>query len=736
MKQILYLLIMSICITANAQQSIEVHVEDATSKEPLYGASVFWTNTNIGSATNMEGLANIPIPSTYPSNLIVSYVGYQSDTIVVNTYQQHIHINLQESIVLETIEVKGQKKDSYIRSLDPMKTEIISQNELKKAACCNLSESFQTNASAQVNFEDAVTGAKQIELLGLKGIYVQNTIENTPSLRGLAASFSLDNVPAPWIKNIALAKGTPSVHTGFEGITGSININYKEPEDLDPLYLDVFANHTGRFEGNLMTGLKKKNWGTALLANGAFTKDKKDRNGDTFYDQPQVNQFNLLNRWEFHNDKMEGNFLIKGLRENRTSGQLSLNESQTIPYSIDINTDRIEGFSKIGFFLPGHLERSIGVTTSGFWHNQKGKYGLNNYDGMQGSFFGNLQYHGLIKNTNHAIFAAASVMYDYYDENINDTPLKRTDIVPGLAAEYTYKYLDKITLVTGLRTDFPNHYKAQINPRIHFRYQPKEGTQIRIAGGRGFRIPNVYAENIYMFASSRSIEVLENPGFEAAWNTGISLIQEIPLGKIKSSLAVDYFHTNFTHQVIVDIENNLNEVHIYNLNGNKSYSNSLMVEWTIEPITGLELKTAYRLEDVKQSMHGELLRKNMLPMHRGLFALNYKTKDKHWMLSTNINIQGKSRYPISALNENQQYTPIRPILAAQITRYQGNFEFFVGGENLLNIRQFNPILGYENPFGNNFDTYQAWGSPIGAVAYGGIRFHLKSKKKQYEEDHK
>lgn len=728
---------MGICVTANAQNTIEVHVEDATSKESLYGASVFWLNTNTGSATNDDGLANIPAPNSYPAYLIVSFVGYQSDTIKVSAFQKHIHVTIQESLVLETIVVKGRRKDSYVRTLDVMKTEIISQNELKKAACCNLSESFQTNASAQVNFEDAVTGAKQIELLGLKGTYVQNTIENTPSLRGLAASFSLDNVPAPWIKNIALAKGTPSVHTGFEGITGSININYKEPEDLSPLYIDLFANHTGRFEGNLMTGIKKDNWGTALLANGAFTKDKKDRNGDTFYDQPQVNQFNLLNRWEFQNNTMEGKFLIKGLKENRTAGQLSLNENQTRPYTIDINTDRIEGFSKLGFFLPGHLERSIGVTTSGFWHNQKGKYGLNNYDGMQGSFFGNLQYQGLIKNTNHVLFTAASVMYDYYDENINGTQIKRTDIVPGLAAEYTYKYLEKITLVAGLRADFPNHFKAQINPRIHFRYAPKEGTQLRIAGGRGFRIPNVYAENIYMFASSRSIDVIEKPGFESAWNTGISVIQEIPLGsKIKSSLAVDYFHTNFSNQVIVDIENLDNKVNIYNLNGNKSYSNSFMVEWTVEPVTGLELKAAYRLEDVKQTMHGELIKKSMLPIHRGLFAINYKTKDEHWMFGTNLNLQGKSRYPISAYRTTQELTPIRSILSAQVTRYQGNFEFFIGGENLLNVRQDNPILGYENPFGNNFDTYQSWGSAIGPVVYGGIRFNLNSKKNNHEEDHK
>ena len=727
MRYIIFITLVLLGNISIAKQQLMVHVNDGNTSEPLIGASVFWENTTIGAATDANGMTMLNEAPKYPANLIVSYVGYQSDTILIQKFIAHLHIDLFESILLDATDVVGKKKDSYIKTFAPAKIEMISQNELRKAACCNLSESFQTNASAQVNFEDAVTGAKQIELLGLKGTYIQHTIENTPSLRGLSSSFALDNVPAPWIKSLELSKGTPSVRSGYEGVTGSVNINYKTPEDLGPLYLDVFANHTGRVEGNWISGVNKEKWGTAFFANGAMTKDKRDRNNDSFYDQTQVNQVNLMNRWEVRGDKFESRFMIKGLHESRTSGQIP-NDDLTTPYQIGIKTNRVEGFGKTGFFLPGQYNRSIGLTASGFWHDQKGNYGLNNYDGRQGSFFANAMFETAIVNTAHTIFTGASVMYDKFQENINGEQINRTDIVPGLAAEYTYKYLDKITLVAGMRADFPNRFKAQFNPRLHFRYEPKIGTQIRLSAGRGFRIPNVYAENIYMFASSRSINLVETPGYESAWNFGANLIQEFRLGNVNSSIAIDYYRTNFTRQVIIDIENGDNKVDIYNLDG-KSYSNSFLVEWTVTPVTGFDIKLAYRLEDVHQTMHDELVRKSMTSPHRGLVFLSYITKNEDWMFTTNLNVQSKTRFPVSFLGNTQKYSPVNAQLGVQVTRYQGAFEFFVGGENLLNIRQKNPIIGFENPFGSSFDTYQVWGSVIGPVAYGGIRFNLNNNKK-------
>jgi outer membrane receptor for ferrienterochelin and colicins len=711
---------------ADAQQMM-VHVHDKETKDALYGAGVYWADTQIGGATDEDGVVYIPAPEKYPAVLVSTYVGYQNDSITISAYKGHLMIYLLPLAELEETLISARRKEQFIRSLDPMKTEIITQNELRKAACCNLSESFQTNASADVNFEDAVTGARQIELLGLRGIYVQNSIENTPSLRGLAASFSMDNVPAPWIKSISIAKGAPSVRAGYEGITGSMDVQYKDAEDIGKLFLDVFANHTGRLEGNWMSGIHKDKWSTAFFANGTMTRDRSDRNGDGFYDQPELRQVNLMNRWDFHNEKVESQFLIKGLSERRQSGQLSApfgSGNDAGRYGIGIRTDRIEGFAKTGILLPGSPESSIGFTASGFYHDQKGYYGNNLYNGRQGSFFGNALYQGYIQNTNHSILAGASLMYDQYDEQVNELERKRTDIVPGIAAEYTYKYLDKITMVAGIRADFPNRFKAQFSPRWHFRYQPKEGSTIRLAAGRGFRIPNVFAENVFIFASSRQLMILEEPGYEAAWNMGASFVQEFKLGQRSSNLVFDFFHTRFSRQVIVDIDNGQNMTHIYNLDG-LSYSNSFLAEWNISPANGFDIKLAYRYEDVRMTMERGLLQRPMLSPHRGLLVAAYRTNNEAWMFNTNLSLHSKHRLPVSFDGDLQRFSPRYALWGAQITRYQKQFEFFVGAENILNVRQKDPIRGADHPFGNNFDTYQVWGPIVGATAYGGIRMHLK-----------
>jgi outer membrane receptor protein involved in Fe transport len=727
-----YLLCVLSLLTASqiiSAQSIMVHVHDKDNKDALYGAGVYWADTQMGGATDEDGVVYIDPPASYPAVLVSTYVGYENDSILMEAHKAHLIIYMRPLAELEETVISAKRKEQFIRSLEPLKTEVITQQELRKAACCNLSESFQTNASADVNFEDAVTGAKQIELLGLRGIYVQNAIENTPSLRGLAASFSMDNIPAPWIKSISIAKGAPSVRAGYEGITGSMNVQYKEAEDIGKLYLDIFANHTGRIEGNWMSSVSKDKWNTAIFANGALTRDRADRNNDGFYDQPEVRQVNLMNRWDFRSEKVESQFLIKGLSERRQSGQLAApfrkpGASELEPYGIGIRTDRIEGFAKTGILLPGVPEQSIGLTLSGFYHQQDGYYGLRQYEGKQGSLFANAMYQGYIRNTNHSILAGASLMYDKYDELVDQTSLKRTDIIPGLAAEYTYKYLDKITLVTGLRADFPNRFKTQISPRLHFRYEPVEGTTIRLATGRGFRIPNVYAENVFIFASSRQLMVLEEPGFEAAWNMGISVVQDLKIGEQSSNIVLDFFHTRFSRQVIVDIDNGQNMTHIYNLQG-LSYSNSFLAEWNLEPIKGLDVKLAYRFEDVRMTMDRGLLQRPMLSPHRGLLVIGYTTKDKAWMFNTNLSMHGRHRLPISFDGDVQRFSPRYAIWGAQVTRYQGKFEFFLGAENMLNVRQQDPILGADNPFGNNFDTYQVWGPIVGATAFGGIRMSLK-----------
>lgn len=722
-KSIWILLLLSSTYPLKAAQNIHLHIADASSKEVLIGANIYWSGSTAGAVSDINGEAEIPAPSDYPAQLIVSYVGYISDTLLLSSYTPHLDIFLQASVSLQEVTITAKKQDQFVSALSTMKTEVITQNELRKAACCNLSESFQTNASVEVNYEDAATGAKEIMLLGLDGVYIQTGVEMAPALRGLAATYGLDNIPAPWIQSIAVSKGVPSVKSGYEGITGAINVAYKNPDQAPKLYADIFTNSTGRVEGNIISGKKWSKAGTAFFANGAYVNDRKDRNDDGFLDQPSVKQLNLMNRWSIEGDKFESKFLVKGSLENRSAGQLAFSKEDKgtdRSYGIGINTQRIEAIAKTGIFLNETRTKSIAVVTSGFYHRQDGFYGLKTYLGTQGNFFGNVMYQGIINNTNHNIVTGATLMYDKYDETVNGNQIERQFIVPGVFGEYTYNYLDKFTLVAGARLDIPNQFTPQFNPRLHLKYAPGKGATIRLSAGRGFRIPNIYAENSFVFASSRQWKIEETPSYEVAWNSGISFMQTFKIAQRTSSFQVDYFRTQFMKNVIVDIDNRSNMAMVYNV-GKGSFSNSFLVEWNVSPAAGLDIKIAYKWEDVKLLQKEGLLRKSMLSPNRGLLVIGYKTNDEKWMFNTQWSLHGKHRFPLSFDGNTQQYSPVYAIGGLQVTHYQKAFEFFVGVENLLNTRQSDPITGANDAFGVNFDTYQVWGPVVGVVGFGGIR---------------
>jgi hypothetical protein len=97
-----------------------------------------------------------------------------------------------------------------------------------------------------VSYNDAVTGSKQIQLLGLSGNYTQLTIENLPGPRGLATLLGLNSIAGPWIESIQLTKGVGSVANGFESIAGQINVELKKPETAEKLLANVYINDFGK----------------------------------------------------------------------------------------------------------------------------------------------------------------------------------------------------------------------------------------------------------------------------------------------------------------------------------------------------------------------------------------------------------------------------------------------------------------------------------------------------------
>jgi outer membrane receptor for ferrienterochelin and colicins len=727
-------------LSASAQNQIAGTVYELSEQQellPVVGANVRWVNTNIGTITDLNGQFTLPRTNqTLP--LVVSFVGYQNDTIPPEQVFEQLAITLKNNAQLNAVTVTAHQTGSFISSINPIKTEIISTGELRKAACCNLSESFETNATVEVSYSDAVSGAKEIRMLGLDGVYSQIMTESMPNLRGLANTFGLTYIPGSWIESIQITKGSGSVVNGYESITGQINVEYKKPQlcEKERLHINLYANHMGRMEANInaatMVG-KSKKWSTILFGSGANFTQQPDQNHDGFADLPKLQNLTLKNRWHYQGSKFESQMGVQGLIEKRTGGQLSfdanLPRNTANGYGIGINTKRAEAFAKLGVFLP-HEYQSIGNMVQVVYHAQDMFFGLKNYSGTQKSLYYSSIYQSAVGgNVGHPFKVGISYVFDKYHETYNDTLYQRTESVPGVFAEYTNKTRENLTLVAGVRADWHNLYGFFATPRLHLRYEPVEKTTIRAAVGSGFRTANVFAENVGIFASSRSLHITDALQPEKAWNYGINITQKFNLNKHEGSLSVDAYRTHFVNQVVIDMFSTNNNILVYNLNG-KSFANSLQAELQYELFRRFDLKLAYKLDDARTTYQGQLLNLPFTSRHKALLNLGYQTPNEHWKFDFTTQWYGNKFLTNSLLADatpdgNRLLSPSYFVLLGQVSYVLPKWEFYIGGENLTNYRQQNLIVSAQNPFSNTFDATNVWGPTMGAVVYAGMRFTVK-----------
>jgi len=703
-------------------------------KIPLPGANVFWAGTTQGTATNQDGYFELQHNSQHIHDLVISYIGYLNDTVEVNHDQKKLEVILSQNTTLSEVEIAERAPGTHISRTDPILTQQITAGELRKAACCNLSESFETNASVDVNYSDAITGAKQIKLLGLAGKYSQVQTENIPNLRGLATSYGLSYVPGSWMESIQVSKGTSSVKNGYESITGQVNVEYKKPEEGEKLFLNFYGNQAGRIEGNINSAIKVSDKvSTGLFGHVSNQSTLPDHNGDGFLDDPVFTQVNLFNRWNIHTNAMEGQFGVKYLHEDRKGGQVGYYKSnEPLPpmgfYSTEIVTDRLEAFSKTGFFINGRPNTSIGWINSYIYHNMESGFGLNAYNATEHNFYSNLMFQTYIKSTDHTITAGLSYVMDDFNENLNDSVMKRTEHVPGVFAEYSWVIPEKLTLLVGARGDYHNAEGFFFTPRVHIRYSPVHHTVIRASAGRGSRTSNVIAENISLLASSRQFIFLEELRMEKAWNYGGSITQYIDILGRELSLTAEYYRTDFTNQVIVDKEQNNSQVLVYNLDG-RSFANTYQVEAKYEVIPRLDVTAAFRYNDVRMTISDRLMREPLVNRYKGLITLSYATNLNKWQFDFTAQFNGDSRIPNTAYNPEKyrmaENSPAYTILNAQVTKFFKRWDLYLGGENLANYKQHNPIIASDDPFGPYFDASNVWGPISGIKVYAGVRYTLK-----------
>ena len=614
-------------------------------------------------------------------------------------------------------------------------TDLISSGELKRAACCNLGESFTTNPSVEVSYSDAATGARQIKLLGLSGTYVQMMTENIPNFRGAAAPYGLSYLAGPWMHSIQVSKGASSVKSGYESITGQMNIEMLKPQDDQSVAANMYVNHMGKVEANVTGNLHlSPKLSTGLLLHSENEFESHDNNGDGFLDLPKLRQIAGLNRWAYLTDNYRFQAGVKFLNESRESGQDTKHASHTdTPYIIDINTNRWEAFAKNAYIFDQESNANVALILSGSLHDQDSEYGHKLFDVTQKNFYASLMFEREIGEL-HSISVGLSYNYDHYNmryrltHNMQETPVfaKEMESVPGGYLQYTFNNSNRMLVMVGLRYDYSSLYGSMVTPRVHLRWNPDTKLSVHASAGRGFRTPHALVDYSYLFASSRKLVVDTDLGQEESWNTGAGFTLNFDLFGRNLSLSSEYYYTGFRHQAVVDLDSDPHATHVEYING-KSYSHTAQVELTYTILPEMTFSAAYRYTDVKENYGSGYVQKPLTSKSKGLFSFNYAPMMGIWEFDATLAINGGGRMPTpyttssGEMSWSSRYKTF-PQLNAQITKNFRRWAIYIGGENLTGYRQEAPIIDAANPWGNNFDATMIYAPVHGALGYIGFRY--------------
>jgi outer membrane receptor protein involved in Fe transport len=379
--------------------------------------------------------------------------------------------------------------------------------------------------------------------------------------------------------------------------------------------------------------------------------------------------------------------------------------------------------------------KTLGFQVSGVYHDQKSQFGLRRYDATQKSLYFNMIYQSIIDNTDHQVRMGTSFQYDNFHEDVISTHYVRNEYVPGIFGEYTYKGSEKFSILLGGRADYHNNFGLFFTPRLNARFAPNQSTVFRLAAGRGQKTASVFAENIGIFASNREIIIeggdkTETPyglNAEVAWNFGISVTKEIPVGSRILALSGDFNRIDFTNQIVVDMDRTARQVVFYNLNG-QSYSNSFQVQADTDITKWMDLRLAYRYNDVQTTYGEQLLRKPLVSPERAFANLAIEA-GRGWAFDYTINWLSSVRIPSTQANDEEhrwaEKSPSFFLSNAQVSKkWKNNFELYLGGENIFNYRLDHPIISAHDPFSQYFDSSLAWGPIWGTNIYAGLRYTL------------
>lgn len=678
-----------------------------------------------------------------------------------------IYSDRQDS--LEATVFTAQQQGNYLSKNKEIRTEVISSAGLRKLACCNLAESFENSASVTVGYSDAITGARQIRLLGLSGVYTQMLDENRPAMRGLSAPFGLSYVPGQWLESIQIAKGLSTVINGVESITGQINTEYRKPTDEKPLFLNLSVMNDTKTDFNIASSLQAgEKWSTVILGHVSGNFKSFDHNHDGFIDDPKMRQINVANRWLYYGDNgVQIRFGIRALQDNRSGGQegydhKSYTLTSSSPWGSYITNRSLNAYVKAGIPITEDNAKNLAFVADYTITGMDAWFGASKYLATQNSLFGNILFQNEI-NDRHKFTLALGGTADRFNEDMHRKVMEQDFAAGkhiksfyngGLSGEYTFHAGDKFSSIVGLRGEWYNGEGFKFAPRLTLKYSPDDKIILRANGGRGLRRALPLIDNIGVFSTGKAFDGSYGEHLlEDAWTFGGNATIYLPFGASENTyLSLDYFRTDFIEQMIVDYENAANRIDFYALDGKRSYTNTYQADFNIEPFRHFTVTATFRYTDSKVELRNKgLVERPMTSRYKGVLNLQYATNLNKWIFDFTASVNGKSRvydFMKDLRGDDGQllyadgFTPVYPLLYLQITKRFKGIDVYLGAENLTNFRQKNVIVGSVSgnhgsgmnghsgnhtsidPSLSDFDASAVWGPIMGTKVYLGARFTL------------
>lgn len=740
MNRLLFILFTLLFLNRGYAQIISGKIFDER-KKPLQGVVIVFLESKKGTTSEADGSFLIS-RSTGEDHLIISYTGYQSDTIELQPNQNEISLQLSEGVALSEVSIISQGRAHSFSLLQPHNIESIQSVDFRKAACCSLAESFQSGNTVDLAYNNAVVGNREIQMLGLQGIYTQQLIENRPVFTGLMSSFGYDFIPGTWLDQINIQKGASSTLHGAQSMTGAINAALKKPDKDDRFFANGYLDYHGRAEANLHLN---RSWSTedhsGIYLHASRHAGFRDHNHDGFYDDAQNTLLNGMMRNIFYGHQWEGQFNLQALYNTRTGGQTK----DANPYLFNQVIRHVNLSGNLGYVGFRNQAQNTGSIYDFSHSTINSNFGLNKLEGFENHFLVQLIYSHSFADDRHSLTIGPAINFNQAEEvsTVGKFPTRKfsyREMTPGMIGEYNIRWgttdcadVSRFVLSTSQRLDYIKNKKLFWSPRASMKYQLNDFWTARLSVGRGFRFNRIVTDNLSLLATNREWVIDSIPEYESSWNYGFNIVGKPTLLHRETEFNLDAYVTQFDNQLVVDLDQTYGRtipaVTLFALNG-ISRAISISSSFKMVITQWLSLKTGIRWQDNRQQLISEVRQQVFIPQWRGLLSADFNLL--HQKLEWNITSHavGKSRlpdkrdFPHDLIHEHDKYSKPFLTIQSQATYHFAKWDIYAGCENMTNYTQHQAIIDAGRPDSPYFSANELYAPINGIKPYIGFRFRL------------